>query len=662
MRILNWKSASIFAFFVISSFGNQTPAAAQSWSNGYARRRTITIDHTKVPNTDQTNFPVLVSGTYPYLATTANGGNVTSPNGYDIIFTPDAAGTSTLAFEREIYNPGTGAATFWVKIPSLSHTTDSVIYMFYSKSSVTSDQSNVTGVWDSNYALVSHLSDSAATSAVADSTSNANNLTNQVNTSNKSVGGKIGNGLTYNGSSDYSSVDNNSSINIQGSSITLEVWANPTNSTAASSERLIVKEVSGNGYPYVNYGLFRASSGSSQITFWISTGGSYTYVSGGSTSAGTWTHAVGVYNGSSMTLYVNGTSVGTAPKSGNIGSSNTPLVLGADTATSMEYFNGVLDEARISNSARSADWIATGYNNENSPSTFYTVGSDASGGPNLTSLSPTSGLLGASVTINGTNFGSTQGSSTITFNGTPATVTNWSATSIVVTVPSGATTGNAIVTVSSISSNGLKFRVTSGYSYFRAITIDHTKVPNTDQTNFPVLVSGTYPYLATTANGGNVTNANGYDIFFSPDIAGSSILDFEQESYSPSTGAINYWVRVPTVSHSTDTIIYIFYGNSSVGTDQSNKTSVWDSSYLGVWHSGEASGNLGDSTSNNNPAVPASLTQGATGKIGNSATYSGSGTHASVGDLPLFNPTSTTVSAWVYATSYGTYNDILSKV
>ena len=125
-----------------------------------------------------------------------------------------------------------------------------------------------------------------------------------------------------------------------------------------------------------------------------------------------------------------------------------------------------------------------------------------------------------------------------------------------------------------------------GCLYRRAITIDHTKVPNTDQANFPVLISGTYSYLATTANGGNVTNANGYDILFTSDADGVNPIPFEQESYSPSTGAINYWVKVPTLSHTTDTVIYMFYGNSSISTDQSNKTAVWDSNYLGIWHSG----------------------------------------------------------------------------
>ena len=79
--------------------------------------------------------------------------------------------------------------------------------------------------------------------------------------------------------------------------------------------------------------------------------------------------------------------------------------------------------------------------------------------PTITSLSQTSGTVGTSITITGSNFGSTQGTSTLTFNGTSATPTSWSATSIVVPVPSGATTGNVVVTVSGVASNGLNFYV-----------------------------------------------------------------------------------------------------------------------------------------------------------------------------------------------------------
>jgi hypothetical protein len=165
----------------------------------------------------------------------------------------------------------------------------------------------------------------------------------------------------------------------------------------------------------------------------------------------------------------------------------------------------------------------------------------------------------------------------------------------------------------------------SGYSYSRSITINHTKVPNTDQTNFPVLIAGTYSYLATTGNGGNVTNSNGYDIIFTSDAAGANMLAFERQSYNASTGAVTFWVKVPTLSHTTDTVIYLFYGNSSVTTDQSNKTAVWDSNYLGVWHmSNGVTLNGNDSTANGNNGSTSGVTA-VTGIIADAASYSSSG-------------------------------------
>ncbi|PYU79252.1 MAG: hypothetical protein DMG50_24450, partial [Acidobacteria bacterium] len=79
--------------------------------------------------------------------------------------------------------------------------------------------------------------------------------------------------------------------------------------------------------------------------------------------------------------------------------------------------------------------------------------------PSISSLSVTSGVVGTSVTITGTNFGAAQGTSTVTFNGTEAPPTSWNATSIVVPVPSGATTGNVVVNASGVTSNGINFTV-----------------------------------------------------------------------------------------------------------------------------------------------------------------------------------------------------------
>ncbi len=81
--------------------------------------------------------------------------------------------------------------------------------------------------------------------------------------------------------------------------------------------------------------------------------------------------------------------------------------------------------------------------------------------PTLTSLNPTSGLVGTSVTLTGTNFG---GATSVSFNGTTVTsasFTSASATSIVLNVPSGATTGNVTVTTPAGTSNGVTFTVTA---------------------------------------------------------------------------------------------------------------------------------------------------------------------------------------------------------
>ena len=82
--------------------------------------------------------------------------------------------------------------------------------------------------------------------------------------------------------------------------------------------------------------------------------------------------------------------------------------------------------------------------------------------PNIVSLSPNTGSAGTAVTVTGTNFGATQGLSTLTFNGLATVPTSWGDTSIVVPVPAGAATGPVVVTVRNLASNGVTFTVASG--------------------------------------------------------------------------------------------------------------------------------------------------------------------------------------------------------
>jgi protocatechuate 3,4-dioxygenase beta subunit len=80
----------------------------------------------------------------------------------------------------------------------------------------------------------------------------------------------------------------------------------------------------------------------------------------------------------------------------------------------------------------------------------FTVSTSSSSSPTITSFTPTSGTVGSTVVITGTNFSTPPASNTVTVNGTVATVTNATATQLTVTVPSGATTtGKITVTVNS---------------------------------------------------------------------------------------------------------------------------------------------------------------------------------------------------------------------
>ena len=110
---------------------------------------------------------------------------------------------------------------------------------------------------------------------------------------------------------------------------------------------------------------------------------------------------------------------------------------------------------------RSADWVATEFANQSSPSTFYTMEGQAtpSSAPAIESLSPAAATIGAPVTIQGAGFQPTQGTSTVAFNGAAATPTSWNDASILVPVPAAATTGNVTVTVAGGASNGVAFTV-----------------------------------------------------------------------------------------------------------------------------------------------------------------------------------------------------------
>jgi Concanavalin A-like lectin/glucanases superfamily/Domain of unknown function (DUF2341) len=227
-------------------------------------------------------------------------------------------------------------------------------------------------VWDSNYKAVYHMANNAANVSVTDSTANGYNGAAVVNTNTKQTAGEIDGALTFNGSS-----DNVTSSSFQGpaDNITLEAWVQP--SVVPGTQRVILE-----GGSSVDFYLRLEISASNHFRTYFGNNGWGSTEGTDSTASVTtsWTHLVGVHDHTAnrTSLYVNGTLDINA--SDAIDPLSSPgLIIGAFTSSGYN-FPGVIDEVRVSGTVRSSDWIAAEYHNQNSPGTFYSLGSESGGG------------------------------------------------------------------------------------------------------------------------------------------------------------------------------------------------------------------------------------------------------------------------------------------
>ena len=326
----------------------------------WSYRKKITILDSQV-TADLTNFPVLISTTDLDLTKAKN-------NGDDILFTL-SDGTTKISHETEKFNNTTGELVAWVGIPSLSSSQGTDIYIYYGNSTATNQQ-NPTAVWDSNYVGVWHLKESGNGSfdEFGDSTSNTNHGQGR-GTVPLQVLGKISEGQELDGIDKYISVSNSSSLQITDA-LTIEEWINLDSFGSGYDVDIVARK--GRGNPN-NYEL---AIHDTNVTLILDEGDGDGLSGLTSLSSGNWYHVAGTWDGTTRVVYLNGAQDNSDFRSGTLGTDTRSLYLGGRAWT--DLVDGIIDEVRISNIARSAEWISTQYNNQNSPSTFYIVGSEES--------------------------------------------------------------------------------------------------------------------------------------------------------------------------------------------------------------------------------------------------------------------------------------------
>ncbi len=350
-------------------------------TGSYSFQRPIVINHDKVGASDASDFTVVIAGTYPYLATAANSGKVRrtaacGPNAItcplDLIFTSDSACKFLLNWEFESYSAATGEMTVWVRVPQISHLSDTTIYECYGNAAESLFRGGAAGAaWDQNYQLVQHFGTPTVLST-GDSSVNGNMV---VPTNAAAAAGQIGGGVFLSGTStSFLSVNNCSCLD--STTGTWSGWIRTSASVAAMYPLLWSRADGGGSRSGISLFL-SAYTGQVRVQLQGAAGTVLDLRGGVALNDGTWHHIAFTFaaNGPAS-LFADGVAVATGTPVTGWSFNGQVLRTGVGLDAFWTPLNGVVDEFEVSGSARSADWILAAYNNQNSPSTFYVVGAE----------------------------------------------------------------------------------------------------------------------------------------------------------------------------------------------------------------------------------------------------------------------------------------------
>jgi hypothetical protein len=318
-----------------------------------------------------TNFPVLISTTTNDMKS-APTGHVESASGYDVYFYDE--NLEKLDHEIDYYDGASGEYVAWVRVPSFD--SSSFIWMYYGDSTITVNPST-SDTWDDNYVTVQHMND-ATSSTILDSTSNDNDGSKKGDNEPSEVTGKIGLGQDFDGSNDYINLGN--SLN---GSRTISLWFNSDvliNSSLADNKSLIFRWYAGNADNYGLYFTIWTNPGCICFRRYVGTSIYEVFSNSNNWSANTYYNVVGVIdNSDGMMLYINGVKqIDTDASTEPVKTKTANTYLGVWGSNYSRPFDGKIDEVRLSNIARSEDWIATEYANQSAPTVFLTFTSESS--------------------------------------------------------------------------------------------------------------------------------------------------------------------------------------------------------------------------------------------------------------------------------------------
>jgi len=459
---------------------NGSSGGGGSWYDTLWQYRIPLFVQETVIDADLTDFPVYVD-----LQTLGDTfwSNVKSDGG-DIRVTAND-GTTELPIEIVGFSTSTRSGELYFKASSIASTSNTTFYVYVSNTVATGYASTSTygsrNVWTNGYDTVLHIQEDPSGTApqMKDVTSYGHNgTTGDSPASNRSVTGKFGKAFDMGGNTYYLDFANSALV-----SYTYSMWLKPSSYTNGGTG-------DGNGTYFTDRVV-----GSAALASLKAVGGAYTHqyrdnangglggVSGGSIRTdGSWQFvAWGRTFGTNFFVHTDGTTYTSTPSLGAL-TPEDPRVGNHQGLADSTDFNGVVDEIRVANVARSAAWLKAEHANGSSTASFYATSTSESFVARV--------FLDTNATV--------QGNATIE--------------SGLVVFPTGTLTLNASFTTES----GASFDANGGTVLFSGATTGLTVDP--DNSSFATLTFNnalggwTITSNATTTGNMSLTNANDFTL------------------------------------------------------------------------------------------------------------------------------------------------------
>jgi len=310
---------------------------------------------------DQIGFPVLIRLDEAQSEVFSSA----KTHGEDLRFSKAADGKH-LPYEIESWDAAAKTAAIWVRVDTLKGNKDGQFILMHCGNANAADSSNGAAVFGgggfdagNGYSAVWHLG-----ASLEDATGNTPAALDSGTTPAAGLIGparKFTNTDAYAATGQYIAIGSPASLNIAGT-ITLEAWIKwqsklnhrivICHGSAASNSSETVLRVG-------EYQDYRTGIWNGKVH--------HAHKAAAAADSNTWVHIAGVYDGTKWTLYRNGVAVHDTADPG-FGAQSSPAAwrIGAQWTSQgvQRFFHGDIDEVRLSKTARSADWLKLGYENQ----------------------------------------------------------------------------------------------------------------------------------------------------------------------------------------------------------------------------------------------------------------------------------------------------------